>query len=140
MRQNDPVFGATHDRVAIAAALGLSVDDLDPQHAPQTVSTGMPFCTIVPLRSLEVSQRLQIAQRDAQRYLDNSDAKFFYGIAPAAATRDDAAGLPHWHARMQFYGGVKIPRRVLCVRLLHFVAGASRPCAVRDADRHRAGN
>ena len=102
MRQNDPVFGATHDRSAIAAALGLSVDDLDPHHAPQTVSTGMAFC-IVPLRSLEVSRRLQIAQREAQRYLDGSDAKFFYCIAPAQ-TRDDAAG-PHWHARMQFYGG-----------------------------------
>jgi trans-2,3-dihydro-3-hydroxyanthranilate isomerase len=102
MRQNDPVFGATHDRAAIASALGLSVDDLDPQHAPQTVSTGMPFC-IVPLRSIDVSRRLQIAQRDAQRYLDSSDAKFFYCIAPAD-THKDAAG-PHWHARMQFYGG-----------------------------------
>ncbi|HZL25470.1 MAG TPA: PhzF family phenazine biosynthesis protein [Acidobacteriaceae bacterium] len=102
MQQNDPTFGLTHDRSAIAAALGLSVDDLDPHHAPQTVSTGMPFC-IVPLRSLEVSKRLQISQRDAQRYLDGSDAKFFYCIAPAA-TRNDAAG-PHWHARMQFYGG-----------------------------------
>jgi trans-2,3-dihydro-3-hydroxyanthranilate isomerase len=102
MRQNDPVFGATHDRGAIAAALGLSVDDLDAHHAPQTVSTGMAFC-IVPLRSLEVSRRLQIAQREAQRYLDGCDAKFFYCIAPAE-TRGDAAG-PHWHARMQFYGG-----------------------------------
>lgn len=102
MQQNDPIFGATHDRSAIAAAIGLSVDDLDPQHAPQTVSTGMPFC-IVPLRSLEVSRRLQMAQRVAQRYLDNCDAKFFYCIAPAE-TRDNTAG-PHWHARMQFYGG-----------------------------------
>lgn len=102
MQQNDPIFGATHDRSAIAAAIGLSVDDLDPQHAPQTVSTGMPFC-IVPLRSLEVSRRLQMAQREAQRYLDNCDAKFFYCIAPAE-TRDNTAG-PHWHARMQFYGG-----------------------------------
>jgi trans-2,3-dihydro-3-hydroxyanthranilate isomerase len=102
MRQNDPVFGATHDRSAIAAALGLSVDDLDAQHTPQTVSTGMPFC-IVPLRSLDVSRRLQISQREAQQYLDNSDAKFFYCIAPAE-TRDEIAG-PHWHARMQFYGG-----------------------------------
>src|SRR5665213_2027174 len=58
MQQNDPTFGVTHDRAAIAAALSLSIDDLDPQHPPQTVSTGMPFC-IVPLRSLEVSQRLQ---------------------------------------------------------------------------------
>jgi trans-2,3-dihydro-3-hydroxyanthranilate isomerase len=102
MQQNNPVFGTTHDRAAVAAALGLSIDDLDPHNAPQTVSTGMAFC-IVPLRSLEVSQRLQIAQRDAQRYLDNSDAKFFYCIAPAA-THAGAAG-PHWHARMQFYGG-----------------------------------
>lgn len=102
MRQNDPVFGAMHDRSAIAAAIGVSVDDLDPQHAPQTVSTGMPFC-IVPLRSLEVTRRLQMAQREVQRYLDNSDAKFFYCIAPAEK-RDSATG-PHWHARMQFYGG-----------------------------------
>ena len=102
MQQNDPIFGATHDRAAIAAALGLTPDDLDQQHPPQTVSTGMPFC-IVPLRSIDVSRRLQIAQRDAQRYLDACDAKFFYCIAPAD-THAAAAG-PHWHARMQFYGG-----------------------------------
>jgi trans-2,3-dihydro-3-hydroxyanthranilate isomerase len=102
MQQNNPIFGTTHDRAAIAAALGLTPDDLDPTHAPQTVSTGMPFC-IVPLRSIDVSRRLQIAQRDAQRYLDTADAKFFYCIAPAE-THASAAG-PHWHARMQFYGG-----------------------------------
>jgi trans-2,3-dihydro-3-hydroxyanthranilate isomerase len=102
MQQNNPTFGTTHDPVAIAAALGLTPDDLDPHHAPQTVSTGMPFC-IVPLRSIDVSRSLQIAQRDAQRYLDTSDAKFFYCIAPAD-TQASAAG-PHWHARMQFYGG-----------------------------------
>jgi trans-2,3-dihydro-3-hydroxyanthranilate isomerase len=102
MQQNDPVFGMTHDTSAVAAALGLSVDDLDPRHAPQTVSTGIPFC-IVLLRSVEVSRRLQIVQRDAQRYLDGTDAKFFYCIAPAE-TRDEVSG-PHWHARMQFYGG-----------------------------------
>ncbi len=102
MQQNDPTFGTTHDRAAIAAALGFTIDDLDPHHAPQTVSTGMAFC-VVPLRSLEVSRRLQIAQREAQRYLDASDAKFFYCIAPAE-TQAQAEG-PHWHARMQFYGG-----------------------------------
>ena len=102
MQQNDPVFGTTHDRAEIASALGLSVDDLDAAHAPQTVSTGMAFC-IVPLRSLDVSRRLQMAQREAQRYLDGSDAKFFYCIAPAEA-RERVEG-PHWHARMQFYGG-----------------------------------
>ena len=102
MQQNDPVFGNTHDRAAVAAALGLASEDLDPDHAPQTVSTGMPFC-IVPLRSLTVAQTLQSSQRDVQRYLASSDAKFFYCIAPAAARREPQG--PHWHARMQFYSG-----------------------------------
>jgi trans-2,3-dihydro-3-hydroxyanthranilate isomerase len=99
MKQKDPVFGATHDRAAIAAALGLVEDDLDAAHAPQTVSTGMPFC-IVPLRSLAVARRLQISQRDAQKYLDGCDAKFFYCI-----TRAEQRSGADWHARMQFYSG-----------------------------------
>lgn len=102
MRQNKPVFGNEHDPAAVAHALGLTTEDLSAEHAPQTVSTGMPFC-IVPLRSLEVARRLQISQRDAQAWLNTSDAKFFYCIAPASQ-HDQPAG-PHWHARMQFYGG-----------------------------------
>ncbi|HEY5212643.1 MAG TPA: PhzF family phenazine biosynthesis protein [Acidobacteriaceae bacterium] len=101
MLQNDPVFGATHDRAAVAHAIGLSEDDLSAEYLPQTVSTGVPFC-IVLLRSLEVSQRLQIAQRDAQAWLDSSGAHFFYCIAPTAAKGE---GEPRWHARMQFYSG-----------------------------------
>jgi trans-2,3-dihydro-3-hydroxyanthranilate isomerase len=101
MQQNDPVFGATHDRAAVATALGLSADDLSPTYAPQTVSTGLPFC-IVPLRSLDVARRLQISQRDANAFLENDDAKFFYCIAP---TGDTDANAPQWHARMQFYNG-----------------------------------
>jgi trans-2,3-dihydro-3-hydroxyanthranilate isomerase len=109
MRQNKPVFGREHDPATVARALGLSVDDLSPDHRPQTVSTGMPFC-IVPLRSLEVARRLQISQRDAQAWLAASDAKFFYCIAPAAnhhslAALSENSITPHWHARMQFYGG-----------------------------------
>ena len=101
MLQNDPVFGATHDRAAVARAIGLHEDDLSGEYLPQTVSTGVPFC-IVLLRSLEVSQRLQIAQRDAQAWLASSGAHFIYCIAPIAA---DGAGEPRWHARMQFYSG-----------------------------------
>jgi trans-2,3-dihydro-3-hydroxyanthranilate isomerase len=99
MRQNPPTFGSMHEPVAVAAALGLSVEDLDPNLPIQTVSTGMAFC-IVPLRSLEASQRLAIPQTAAQAYLDASDAKFFFCIAPAAA----GSGV-HWHNRMQFYNG-----------------------------------
>lgn len=99
MKQNDPTFGEVHDRAALAAALNLSIDDLDPDLPAQTVSTGMPFC-IVPLASLEVAARLQIPQHSARAYLERSDAKFFYCIARAGA--DSHAD---WHARMQFYGG-----------------------------------
>jgi len=101
MRQNDPVFGTTHDRKTVAALLGLNADDLSSAHAPQTVSTGLPFC-IVPLRSVAVAARLQLAQHDAQAWLANDDAKFFYCIAPTGSTQPDLAP---WHARIQFYGG-----------------------------------
>jgi trans-2,3-dihydro-3-hydroxyanthranilate isomerase len=99
MRQNDPVFGKVHDRAAVAAAVGLSPDDLDPALPIQTVSTGLPFC-IVPLRSLEVAARLAIPQPLAQAYLAVTDAKFFYCI-----TRASTGSNADWHARMQFYNG-----------------------------------
>lgn len=101
MRQNDPVFGAAHARSTIAPLLGLAEVDLSPTHAPQTVSTGLPFC-IVPLRSVEALQRLQVAQREAQSWLANSGAKFFYCVAP---THDAAPHAAQWRARMQFYNG-----------------------------------
>ncbi|WP_263383647.1 PhzF family phenazine biosynthesis protein [Granulicella arctica] len=99
MHQNDPSFGHIHDPGAIAEALGLTVEDLDPLLPIQTVSTGMAFC-IVPLRSMEVAARLQIPYVRAQTYLDHSDAKFFHCI-----TRAEAASGADWHARMQFYNG-----------------------------------
>jgi len=99
MRQNDPTFGAIHDPSAVAHALGLGLDDLDPNLPIQTVSTGMPFC-IVPLRSLEVATRLAIPQPLAQAYLARSDAKFFHCV-----TRASAESGADWHARMQFYSG-----------------------------------
>lgn len=99
MKQNDPRFGDIHDHVALADALGLSIDDLDPDLPAQTVSTGMAFC-IVPLRSLDVAARLEIPQQKARAYLERSDAKFFHCI-----TRASASSGADWHARMQFYSG-----------------------------------
>ena len=81
MVQKDPVFGATHDRAEVARAIGLSAEDLSAEYLPQTVSTGVPFC-IVLLRSLEVSQRLQLVQHEAQAWTAKNDAQFFYCIAP----------------------------------------------------------
>jgi len=99
MKQNDPAFGEIHDRTALAEALGLAGDDLDPKLPAQTVSTGMAFC-IVPLRSTQAAARLAIPQNKARAYLERSDAKFFHCI-----TRADAGSGADWHARMQFYNG-----------------------------------
>src|SRR6185437_10071237 len=85
MRQNDPTFGDIHNRFAVAAALGLSIDDLDADLPVQTVSTGMAFC-IVPLRSLQVATRLAIPPNTARAYLEHGDAKFFYCITRAEPT------------------------------------------------------
>jgi trans-2,3-dihydro-3-hydroxyanthranilate isomerase len=103
MKQNDPTFGeirnSREDREALAAALNLSVDDLDPVLPAQVVSTGLLFC-IVPLRSLEVAARLRIPGLTARPYLDRIGARYFHCI-----TRAHPNSGADWHARMQFDGG-----------------------------------
>jgi trans-2,3-dihydro-3-hydroxyanthranilate isomerase len=103
MKQNDPIFGevrnSREDRDALAAALNLSVDDLDPELPAQVVSTGMAFC-IVPLRSLEVAARLRISPQIARAHLDRIGGKFFHCI-----TRAHSNSGADWHARMQFDTG-----------------------------------
>jgi trans-2,3-dihydro-3-hydroxyanthranilate isomerase len=101
MVQNDPVFGAVHDRGEVARAIGLQAEDLSAEYPPQTVSTGVPFC-IVLLRSLAVARRLQLVQKEAQAWIAKNDAQFFYCIAPLSAHEEAGAD---WHARMQFYSG-----------------------------------
>src|SRR5260370_37238623 len=72
MRQKYPTFeeirNSREDRDALATALNLSADDLDPNLPAQVVSTGMAFC-IVPLRSLEVAARLRLIPQVARAYL-----------------------------------------------------------------------
>jgi trans-2,3-dihydro-3-hydroxyanthranilate isomerase len=103
MKQNAPTFGEIRnnreDREALASALNLSVDDLDPELPAQVVSTGLTFC-IVPLKSLEVAARLRISAQTARRYLDRIGAKLFYCI-----TRVHSSSGADWHARMQFDTG-----------------------------------
>jgi trans-2,3-dihydro-3-hydroxyanthranilate isomerase len=99
MRQVDPTFGMRHDPAAVARAIGLPADELDPALPIQTVSTGLPFA-IVPLRRLATLERLRIDARAAEAYLGSTDAKFFYLVT--RETVDPAARL---HARMIFYGG-----------------------------------
>jgi trans-2,3-dihydro-3-hydroxyanthranilate isomerase len=99
MTQRDPVFGRRHDRRAVASALGLREEDLDPALPVETVSTGLPFA-IVPLRSLETLRRHRLDWTAAEAYLAGTDAKFMYLVC--RETVDPAARL---HARMVFYAG-----------------------------------
>ncbi len=96
MDQPLPRFGQQHDPEAVAHALGLPRAALDGDKPIETVSTGLPFA-IVPLRSVEALGTLAIPRERAQHYLNDTDAKFFYVLAPGGAHA--------WRARMQFYGG-----------------------------------
>jgi len=59
MRQVPPRFGARVPPAAIAAALGLSIGDVDAQLPVEEVSTGIAFL-ITPLTSLDALRRAQI--------------------------------------------------------------------------------
>ena len=126
MKQNDPTFGeirnSREDREALAAALNLSAEDLDPNLPAQVVSTGLSFC-IVPLRSLEVAARLQIAPQIARAYLDRIGTRFFHCI-----TRAHANSAADWHARMQFDTG-EDP-----------ATGSASGCTIAYLVRHRLAN
>ncbi len=97
MEQPLPRFGQTHDPAAVAAALGLPADAIDRVKPTQTVSTGLPF-VVVPLVSQEALEALQTPQDAARRYLQGTDGKFFYVLAPGSEPNSR-------RARMQFYGG-----------------------------------
>ena len=99
MTQMDPQFGKTHDRAAVADACGLPLDAIDSSLPIQTVSTGVAF-TIVPIRSLAALQSLHVDFARAQKYLSNSDSKFFYFVSREAVDRN-----ARLQARMIFYNG-----------------------------------
>jgi trans-2,3-dihydro-3-hydroxyanthranilate isomerase len=96
MTQRDPEFGAELDPAHVAGLIGLSLDDLDPVHTPQIVSTGTGFAIVV-LRSLDALARLNVRQQEATQYLRSLQGRWFYVMAP-----QPEGG---FRARMQFNGG-----------------------------------
>ncbi len=124
MQQRDPSFGqllsSPEDRAALAAALDLAPEDLDPTLPAQVVSTGMAFC-IAPLRSLDVLSRLSLTPQHTRPLLERIGAKFFYCIAPA-----NEASFARWRARMQFDSG-EDP-----------ATGSASGCAISFLVRHKA--
>lgn len=99
MVQNDFTVGRTHDRSAVARALNVSPDELEPDPPIQTVSTGCAFA-LVPFRSLATLSRLRPDTAAMEDYLAGTDAQYFYLVS--RETSDRSASL---HARMIFIGG-----------------------------------
>ena len=99
MRQRDPELGEVHDRKAVAAAAGLSPDQIADDVPIQTVSTGVAF-VIVPLRSLAAMRNMRVDLQRAAEYLQRGEGNFFYFVCREKV--DPSARL---HARMFFYNG-----------------------------------
>jgi trans-2,3-dihydro-3-hydroxyanthranilate isomerase len=95
MTQREPEFGPELDRAKVAAFCGLVGEDLDPEAAPQVVSTGAGFA-IVLLKSVEALGRLRVEQEGSGPWLRGQGARWFYVLAR------DGDG---FRARMQFNGG-----------------------------------
>jgi trans-2,3-dihydro-3-hydroxyanthranilate isomerase len=102
MTQRDPEFGAELNPEDVARLTGLTVDDLDPGLTPQIVSTGTAFA-IVALGSAEPLARLNVRQQEAEAWLRERGARWFYVLGPTHAQA--GGGEPAYRARMQFNGG-----------------------------------
>ena len=101
MTQRDPEFGEELDPHRVAEFSGLSSSDLETQATPQVVSTGTAFA-IVLLRSLDALARVRVDHTQADPWLREIGARWFYFLAPVPGSDSDQ---PRFRARMQFYGG-----------------------------------
>src|SRR5579859_7406432 len=99
MRQRDPEFGNVFKREDVAACTNLSPNDFESALPIQAVSTGLAF-VVVPLKSVGALSRLRLDLGKTEKYLERSEAKFFYFLAP-----DSQAERPTMRSRMLFYNG-----------------------------------
>ena len=99
MRQRDAEFGITLSRDEVARVIGIAADEIPPSWPVQSVSTGLPFM-IVPFRNQETLGNLKFAYAQAEEFLKNRGAKFFYFLCP-----ERSEGRLEARARMFFYGG-----------------------------------
>ncbi len=78
MLQPEPKFAEEHDPATIAKLVGLAVDDLEPRHPIQNVSTGRPNLIIL-LKSLRALRSARIDWNRAREYFATGDkARGFY--------------------------------------------------------------
>ncbi len=86
MKQNEPVFGASFHRGAIAEVLGLSISELDARRPVQEVSTGLPFI-IVPLKGLEALRSIKVNRNSYFELIEDAEAKAIVVFAPESYTK-----------------------------------------------------
>lgn len=87
MAQPTPSFGdVVTDRGAVAAVLGLDVDDLHPDLPPQPVSCGVPFL-FVPLREAAGVDRARMDSSALARLVASGVnlPLFVFAVTPAGA-------------------------------------------------------
>src|SRR5437773_11633005 len=99
MRQRDPEFGTTFSREEVARVIGIAVDEISSEWPIQPVSTGLTF-TIVPFRNRQTLSDLKFSYAQAEEFLKNTGANFFYFLCP-----ERREGGLEARARMFFYGG-----------------------------------
>jgi trans-2,3-dihydro-3-hydroxyanthranilate isomerase len=97
MRQRDPEFATPFSTEEVARVIGIAAGEIP--WPVQVVSTGLPFA-IVGIRKQETLASLKFAHAQAEEFLKNSEAKFFYFVCPQR--HEERLEV---QARMFFYGG-----------------------------------
>ena len=99
MRQRDPEFETPLSREDVARVIGMAVNEIHAEWPIQPVSTGLTF-TIVPFRNRQTLSDLKFSYIQAEEFLRNTGANFFYFLCPER--HEDRLEA---RARMFFYGG-----------------------------------
>ena len=81
MKQIEPRFQATFNKMALAEVLNLHSDDIDGRFPIQQVSTGLPFI-IVPLKSIDAVKKCQINKSQYFALIKDIEAKAILVFAP----------------------------------------------------------
>ncbi len=74
MKQIQPIFGQQHQPEALAAILGIDLDNIDRRFPIQEVSTGLPFF-IVPLKTIASLKNARVDKDKCLAYVKNTEAK-----------------------------------------------------------------
>lgn len=88
MRQNEPIFGPTHDPGIFADMLGLTMDDLDNRFPVQEVSTGLPFF-IVPLKTIAALKTAKVKKEKCFEFIEHTEAKGILIYSPETHQPDN---------------------------------------------------